>query len=524
MILSLTLFTRVAAQQNDQFWDFSTKEKNLMLKAYAKKDIPGFKKNLDDFQARYNQLSDKEKKMHTWTLEEEYYLLAGLYATAGDKTNAIKNLIKSNNYDYDELTNDPELKGLQQDPRFQQYLEEAKKPQSSYLELLRKEHNYNLNEKDDLPLFTYQKASNPNLAFLEKKYNLDSIAGKGNDVSKIINLMKWVHYAVPHDGSKGNPDIKNAAGMIEECRHDNKTLNCRGLAITLNEVYLAAGFKSRYVTCLPKDTTDGDCHVITMAWAPSLKKWLWMDPTFMAYVMDEKGNLLSIEEVRERLIAGKPLIMNPDANHNNDESQAVAYLLGNYMAKNLYMLKTPMSSEYNYETADNGKSLAYMQLMPGTVKPQTRMEKNTHRVASYTTYYTNNPKVFWAAPEEDTKTVTVSAQLSGSDFEHVLEQFKNFYNHHDVDSVRNRFADSWGNEKATIWSAEIDKWYADNFGEMKSCKFIGWDFDGSVALLKVECAKSTHVMGISLDSKKKIENFRFSTASAYIDRLLAKEL
>ena len=34
-----------------------------------------------------------------------------------------------------------------------------------------------------------------------------------------------------------------------------------------------------------------------------MKKWLWIDPTFDAYVMNEKGELLSIEEVRERLIS-----------------------------------------------------------------------------------------------------------------------------------------------------------------------------------------------------------------------------
>ena len=46
-----------------------------------------------------------------------------------------------------------------------------------------------------------------------------------------------------------------------------------------------------------------------------------MDPTFNAYVKDEHGNLLSIAEVRERLITDQPLYLNEDANWNNKSKQ-----------------------------------------------------------------------------------------------------------------------------------------------------------------------------------------------------------
>ena len=57
-----------------------------------------------------------------------------------------------------------------------------------------------------------------------------------------------------------------------------------------------------------------DCHVIVTAYSTTLKKWVWLDPTFNAYVMNQKEELLSIQEVRERLVEGKPLLLTPEAN------------------------------------------------------------------------------------------------------------------------------------------------------------------------------------------------------------------
>ena len=52
----------------------------------------------------------------------------------------------------------------------------------------------------DRPKFTYQDKENPNLVALRNGFKLDSVAGKGNEVSKIINLLHWIHNLIPHDG------------------------------------------------------------------------------------------------------------------------------------------------------------------------------------------------------------------------------------------------------------------------------------------------------------------------------------
>ena len=161
----------------------------------------------------------------------------------------------------------------------------------TFRDILKRAAKYNSNDFRVIPKFTYQSEDNPNLQSLRKHYKLDSIAGQGNEFSQVKNVLHWLHNLVPHDGQHGNPEIKNAESMIAVCKRENRGLNCRGLAITLNECYLSLGFNSRYVTCLPKDSlkTDQDCHVINTVYLNSLGKWVWIDPTFNAYVMNEKG-------------------------------------------------------------------------------------------------------------------------------------------------------------------------------------------------------------------------------------------
>ena len=270
-----------------------------------------------------------------------------------------------------------------------------------YLGILKKAKKYNPADQRMLPEFTYQDMNDPELVALRKKYNLDSIAGTLNEVGQMLNLMHSVHTLIAHDGEHENSEIKNADEMISACSDGSRGLNCRGLAITLNDCFLAMGFKSRFVTCMPKELEFDDCHVINMVYSNDLKKWIYLDPTHDAYVMDEKGTLLSIEEVRERLISGKTLILNPGANWNNSTSTTALGYLEYYMAKNLYRLECPVNSRYDYETRQPNKNVAYVELLPldGINQNPQKKEKTSEETQSVMTFYiTNNPSLFWKAP------------------------------------------------------------------------------------------------------------------------------
>jgi Transglutaminase-like superfamily len=273
--------------------------------------------------------------------------------------------------------------------------------EKSYLDKLKDAYKYNLNDKRSTPKFEYQEQNNPNLVMLRKELKLDSITGTGSQTLKVLNLLHWVHNLIPHDGQHENPTVKNAMSMISQCKKEARGLNCRGLATVLNESYLSLGIKSRFVTCMPKDTIFNDCHVINMVYIEETQKWIWIDPTNNAYVMNEKGELLSIEEVRERLITNKPLILNPDANWNNKSTATKEDYLYNYMAKNLYRLECPLISEYDTETWNNKKQVTYIELLPLDAfqqKPDKNVSTNKNTGTTFTNYKTNNPEIFWQRP------------------------------------------------------------------------------------------------------------------------------
>jgi len=272
----------------------------------------------------------------------------------------------------------------------------------SRLDILKGAEKYNYSDNRFIPKFSYQSAENPNLQKIRQDLKLDSIAGKGNELSQIFNLLHWVHNLVKHDGSSNNPTLKNAIDLINVCKVENRGVNCRMLATILNECYLSMGIKSRYITCMPKETEFDDCHVINMVYSKELEKWIWIDPTFDAYVMDEKGNLLGIQEVRERLVKGQPLVLNADANWNRENLQTKEDYLENYMAKNLYRLQTPLVSEYDTETWKSGKEITYVELLPLDAieqTPQKKEQTNNSTGVKFTYYKTNNPNLFWTKPE-----------------------------------------------------------------------------------------------------------------------------
>lgn len=112
---------------------------------------------------------------------------------------------------------------------------------------------YNYSDTRSIPKFTYQSQDDPNLLRIRKDLHLDSIAGSGNELSQIFNLMHCVHNLIKHDGNSNNPTLKNAIDLIKICKAENRGVNCRMMATVLNECYLSMGIKSRYITCMPRE-------------------------------------------------------------------------------------------------------------------------------------------------------------------------------------------------------------------------------------------------------------------------------
>ena len=259
----------------------------------------------------------------------------------------------------------------------------------SYLETLQQAGDYEKSDTVGLPHFYYETPENGRMKDVKRYFKLDSIAGNGDEISKILNIMYWIHNNIAHNGSNYALAEFNSIDLYHYYKATGEGINCRHLAISLNEMYLSMGWKSRYVTCLPKDENDQDCHVINTVWVDSLQKWIWLDPTFAAYVKDENGNFLSINEVRERLIDGRPVVLNEDANWNNRNKQTKENYLMNYMAKNLYWIQIPVNSQFNPESRYRNSVNKYVSLLPLGYKHSSMENMGT---------ITHDPEYFWQKP------------------------------------------------------------------------------------------------------------------------------
>ena len=119
----------------------------------------------------------------------------------------------------------------------------------------------------------------------------------------------------------------------------------------------------------------------------ALGKWIWLDPTFAAYVTDENGLLLHPGEVRYRLINDLPLVLNEDANWNHRSIQTKASYLDNYMAKNLYFISANTLNRPQPEGRGKHKKGGQVLLMPEGSRPPSSK------------YFTTDDTRFWAPPK-----------------------------------------------------------------------------------------------------------------------------
>jgi hypothetical protein len=311
-------------------------------------------------------LATPEKKARQSLLEATYNQACKL-ALANKHQQSIdllEHLVADGFNEYYHMKQDKDLDSLRSDLRFQTMMASLEKTESK-INILKASPEYVHRNPSSFGItFTYQEPTDSMLTSIRQYFNLDSIAGNGDEITRIKNIMYWLHDAIRHDGNSSWPNCKyNAIELYELTKREKRGLNCRFMSMVLNDLYLAAGFKSRFLTCQSRDyDMDNDCHVINIVWSNSLGKWIWMDASFAAYVTDENGLLLHPGEVRERLRKDMPLVLNEDANWNHKNKETKDYYLDYYMAKNLYLLSAHLKSET--ESESNRMSKTEITLIP----------------------------------------------------------------------------------------------------------------------------------------------------------------
>ena len=222
---------------------------------------------------------------------------------------------------------------------------------------------------------------------IREYFRLDTLLRDGATTwDNTLALAKFVAGHIPHANQKIQPEKRNAIALWEYSRTVEPAFNCRLHAIMLHELTLAAGIASRFVTCLPADSLDQDCHVVNIVWLPERQKWAMIDSDGCSFITDPAGTPLSLAEMREKTIAGEPMEVHPlGAGETYDN-------LLSYWAKNLYWFECWESTGFDQEPAPKGEGLSVALLPPGFAGFKLRTP----------TVVTSDPDRFWAAPGTET--------------------------------------------------------------------------------------------------------------------------
>ncbi len=397
ILLILCLFSLVSltkGQETDVNKLFQESDK-ITKEAWSAKDYNKAIECLLPVYEAYTKLDESDKRWKEWIAQSVSYNLTCAYSLMDNKEKALGFLelnYKHGNKNYYHILKDSDLDNIREEAKFKELLKQFRQVGDHKLFLQTSTYS---KVKVASPKFTYQNADE--LSDLRLKYKLDSVAGNGDEFSKIVNLMSWVNHKVRHDGNLNYSGIKSAEVLISTCEKEKRGVNCRMMSTILNEVYLSMGFKSRFVTCMPKGERFSDCHVINVVYSNQYNKWLWMDASFEAYVMDENDTPLSIQEVRENLIHKKAMKVYEKL-HWNDQAYhggAKRYLY-EYMTKNLYRFSTPLDSRAAYESSDVRKT--YVELYPEEYKSDDRVLNKKVEWKSRDMYFLTNADSFWVNP------------------------------------------------------------------------------------------------------------------------------
>ena len=255
----------------------------------------------------------------------------------------------------------------------------------TYIELLRKAEPY----RADKASFRFEYIQDTARRRLTREYfRLDTIDNPTAETwDRTLALARFVARNIPHANQSVQPERRNAIDLWEYTRNVEPAFNCRLHSIMLHELLLACDITNRYVTCLPADSLDQDCHVVNIVWLPEHKKWAMVDSDMRAYVTDSDGTPLSLSQMRERYINGAAMEIHPLLN----EGQPFDYTYyRTYWSKNLYWFECAEQTSYDIETAPWDKRGRVVVLRPEGFTPFDTPPHSVH---------TQDAERFWDAPD-----------------------------------------------------------------------------------------------------------------------------
>ena len=253
-----------------------------------------------------------------------------------------------------------------------------------FLRSLKKSRPY---VQDTLTFHIQSVPDSSKAAEIREYFQLDTLYdASASTWEKTLAIAGFVARNIPHANQQMQPRSRNAIDLWEFTRTVEPGFNCRLHSILTFELLTSVGIDATFITCLPKKE-DGDCHVVNQVWIPELEKWVMVDSDSGGYcATDGDGNLLSLQEIRERYISGDPIVYHPGFGTAQESLGSDHYC---YMAKNTYWFSAWEDIHYGQETG-NGQGARYFNLVPAGYKPYSYKKGDL---------LTSDADQFWAAPK-----------------------------------------------------------------------------------------------------------------------------
>ena len=131
--------------------------------------------------------------------------------------------------------------------------------------------------------------------------DLEAINKKESDMEKVLVIADFISKNIPHANQKSPIKKQDAISLWEYHLNTENAFNCRFHSMMTCELLLSVGVVNNYVWCMPKSSTDDDCHVVNNVWISELHKWVMVDTDMRAYIVDKNNTPLSVQEIRENL-------------------------------------------------------------------------------------------------------------------------------------------------------------------------------------------------------------------------------
>lgn len=190
-------------KMKDEFYKSFNLLNNEKKQALSEKNYNKVEQCIWNIIENYKSLPETVQKGIGLNYGYYYYDIACYQSLQGKIEDALKHfeLAFQNGYvNYAHILKDKDLDNIRNQEQFKETLAKIRK-EGDYLYILQNSAEYTRT-----PLqFTYMEPNDSNLIRVRQYFRLDSVAGQGDELSQIKNILTFVHNLIKHDRQHNNP-------------------------------------------------------------------------------------------------------------------------------------------------------------------------------------------------------------------------------------------------------------------------------------------------------------------------------